>query len=184
MAVLDPVKLIVENYPAGQVEWFDAVNNPEDPAAGTRRVPFGRELYIESEDFQEHPSKKFFRLAPGQEVRLRYAYLVRGTDFIRDPTPGRVTEIHCTYDPATRGGNTPDGRKVKSTLHWVSAAHARPCEVRLYDRLFKAEHPEDVPEGVDYKTNLNPDSLMPVQAQVEPALAMAEKETHVQFERK
>ena len=184
MAVLDPVKLIVDNYPAGQVEWFEAVNNPEDPAAGTRRVPFGRELYVESEDFQETPSKKFFRLAPGQEVRLRYAYLVRCTGFTRDPTSGRVTEIHCTYDPATSGGNTPDGRKVKSTLHWVSAAHARPCEVRLYDRLFKAEHPEDVPEGVDYKTNLNPDSLVVAQARVEPDLALAAKATRVQFERK
>ena len=117
-------------------------------------------------------------------MRLRYAYLVRGTDFIRDPASGRVTEIHCTYDPDTRGGNTPDGRKVKSTLHWVSAAHAKPCEVRLYDRLFKSEHPEDVPEGVDYKTNLNPDSLITVQARIEPALAAAARETRVQFERK
>jgi glutaminyl-tRNA synthetase len=183
MAVLDPVRVVIENYPEGQVEWLDAVNNPEDPAAGVRKVPFSREVLIERDDFMEDAPKKFFRLAPGREVRLRYGYLVTCTGCTKDAA-GRVTEIRCTYDPATRGGNTPDGRKVKGTIHWVSAAHAGQVPVRLYDRLFKTEHPEEVPDGVDYKTNLNPSSLKTIQVMVEPSLMQADKGTRVQFERK
>jgi glutaminyl-tRNA synthetase len=159
------------------------VNNPEDPAAGVRQVPFSREVYVERDDFMEDAPKKFFRLAPGREVRLRYGYLVTCTGCTKDAA-GKVTEIRCTYDPATRGGNTPDGRKVKGTIHWVSAAHAGRVPVRLYDRLFKVEHPEDVPDGVDYKTNLNPDSLKTLQVMVEPSLMQAARGTRVQFERK
>jgi glutaminyl-tRNA synthetase len=184
MAVLDPVKLVIENYPEGQVEWLEAVNNPEDPAAGTRQIPFSRELYIELDDFREDAPKKFFRLAPGREVRLRYGYLVTCTGFTKDPQTGRITEIRSTYDPATRGGNAPDGRKVKGTIHWVAASHAVPAEVRLYDRLFTAEHPDDVPDGVDYKINLNPDSLKVIQAYVEPGLARSAPDGRYQFERK
>ena len=184
MAVLDPVKVVIENYPEGQVEWLDAVNNPEDQAAGSRKIPFSRELYIEREDFREEAPKKFFRLSPGKEVRLRYGYLVTCTGFTKDSQTGQVTEIRCTYDPATRGGNTPDGRKVKGTIHWVSAAKAGRAEVRLYDRLFKVEHPDDVPEGVDYKVNLNPDSLKVLQVFVEPSLMEAGPEFRCQFERK
>jgi glutaminyl-tRNA synthetase len=184
MAVLDPVKLVIENYPEGQVEWLEAVNNPEDPAAGTRQIPFSRELYIEVDDFREDAPKKFFRLAPGREVRLRYGYLVTCTGFTKDPQTGRITEIRSTYDPATRGGNAPDGRKVKGTIHWVAASHAVPAEVRLYDRLFTAEHPDDVPDGVDYKINLNPDSLKVIQAYVEPGLARSAPDGRYQFERK
>lgn len=183
MAILDPVKVVIENYPAGQVEWMDAVNNPEDPAAGTRQVPFSREVYIEREDFMEEAPKKFFRLSPGREVRLRYGYLVTCTGCTKDAA-GRVTEIRCTYDPATRGGNTPDGRKVKGTIHWVAASHAGRVAVRLYDRLFKVEHPEDVPDGVDYKTNLNPNSLKTLEAFVEPSLLEAAGGSRFQFERK
>ena len=183
MAILDPVKVVVENYPAGQVEWMDAINNPEDPAAGTRKVPFSRELYIEREDFMEEAPKKFFRLSPGREVRLRYGYLVTCTGCTRDAS-GRVTEIRCTYDPATRGGNTPDGRKVKGTIHWVAASHAGRVEARLYDRLFKVEHPEEVPDGVDYKSNLNPDSLKTLHVVVEPSLLQVAAGTRFQFERK
>jgi len=183
MGVLDPIKVVIENYPAGQVEQMEAVNNPEDPTAGTRQVPFTRELYIERDDFREDAPKKYFRLAPGKEVRLRYGYFVTCTGFTKDDT-GRVTEIRCTYDPATRGGNAPDGRKVKGTIHWVSASSGVPTEVRLYDRLFKAEHPEDVPEGVDYKTNLNPGSLKTVKAIIEPGAAAAAPGTRFQFERK
>jgi glutaminyl-tRNA synthetase len=184
MAVLDPVKVVIENYPEGQVTPLEAVNNPEDPAGGTRQIPFARELYIERDDFREEAPKKYFRLAPGKEVRLRYGYFITCTGFTRDPVTGQVTEIRCTYDPATRGGNAPDGRKVKGTIHWVSAAHALAAEVRLYDRLFRVEHPEEVPEGVDYKTNLNPDSLKGVQAWVEPSLAGAGAGARYQFERK
>jgi glutaminyl-tRNA synthetase len=184
MAVLDPVKVVIENYPEQEVDWFDAVNNPEDPSAGTRRVPFSRELYIERADFREDSPKKYFRLAPGKEVRLRYGYFITCKGFTRDAATGQITEIRCTYDPATRGGNAPDGRKVKGTIHWVSAAHAVPAEVRLYDRLFKVEHPDDVPEGVDYKTNINPDSLKVIRAMVEPELARLPGNTRCQFERK
>jgi glutaminyl-tRNA synthetase len=184
MAVLDPVKLVIENYPEGQIEWMDAINNPEDPSAGTRKIPFSRELYIESDDFREEAPKKFFRLAPGREVRLRYGYLVTCTGFSKDPQTGRITEIRCSYDPDTRGGNAPDGRKVKGTIHWVAASHAVPAEVRIYDRLFKVEHPDDVLDGVDYKTNLNTDSLKIVRAFVEPQLALSASTVRFQFERK
>ncbi len=184
MAVLDPVKLVIENYPEGQVEWMDAINNPEEPSAGTRKVPFSRELYIEADDFREDAPKKFFRLAPAREVRLRYGYLVTCTGFTKDPQTGKISEIRCSYDPTTRGGNAPDGRKVKSTIHWVSASHAVPAEVRIYDRLFNVEHPEDVPDGVDYKTNLNPESLKVVQAFIEPILAQSNPSIRYQFERK
>ena len=184
MAVLDPVKVVIENYPAGQEEWLDAINNPEDPAAGTRQVPFSRELYIEREDFMEDAPKKFFRLAPGREVRLRYGYFVTCTGFSKDQATGQITEIRCTYDPATRGGNAPDGRKVKGTIHWVSAARGVPAEARLYDRLFRTEHPDETEAGVDYKVNLNPDSLKTVRAILEPALAQAAPGTRFQFERK
>ena len=147
---------MIENYPEGQVEEFEVANNPEDPSAGTRRVPFSRELFIERDDFREDPPKKFFRLAPGREVRLRGAYFVTCTGVVKDPATGAITELRCTYDPATRGGDAPDGRKVKATLHWVSASHALDAEVRLYDRLFNAENPGAVE---DYRTALNPASL-------------------------
>jgi glutaminyl-tRNA synthetase len=190
MAVLDPVKVVITNYPEGQSEELTAVNNPEDPSAGSRQVPFGRELYIERADFMEDPPRKFFRLGPGREVRLRYAYFVTCTDFVKD-ADGNVTEIHCTYDPATRGGDAPDGRKVKGTLHWVSAAHAVDAEVRLYDRLFNVENPNKVEAGQDWKDHLNPDSLSVVPAaKLEPnwraAADRAEWSDHtprVQFER-
>ena len=184
MAVLNPLKLVIENYPADQVELLEAVNNPEDPSAGTRRIPFSRELYIEHEDFQENPPPKFFRLAPGREVRLRYGYLVTCTGVVKDPRTGAVTEVHCTHDPATRGGDAPDGRKVKGTIHWVSAAQARQVEVRLFDRLFTRERPDDAAEGGNFKDYLNPASLKVVSARVEPALADAPTGARYQFERK
>ena len=159
MGVLRPLKVVIVNYPEGQVEEMEAVNNPEDPGMGTRQVPFGRELYIEQEDFREEPPPKYYRLAPGREVRLRYAYFITCVGVVKDPQTGEVVEIHCTYDPATRGGDAPDGRKVKATLHWVSAAHAQLAEVRLYDRLFSQEFPEEAPEGGDFINNLNPNSL-------------------------
>jgi glutaminyl-tRNA synthetase len=184
MAVLDPVKLVIDNYPADTVEEIEAVNNPEDPAAGTRRVPFSRELYIEAEDFMEDPPRKFFRLALGREVRLRYAYFVTCTGVVKDPETRAVREIHCTYDPATRGGDAPDGRKVKATLHWVSAARAVEAEVRLYDRLFRVERPDAAEDGLDFREHLNPDALRCVRARLEPALAALPPGTRVQFERK
>jgi glutaminyl-tRNA synthetase len=184
MAVLDPVKVVIENFPEEQVDFLEGVNNPEAPEAGVRKIPFTRELYIERDDFKEEAAKKYFRLAPGKEVRLRYGFFITCTGFTKDPATGLVSEIRCTYDPATRGGNAPDGRKVKGTIHWVSATQGIPAEVRIYDRLFKEEHPEEVPEGVDYKTNLNPDSLHIVKAIVEPALAKATPGTRFQFERK
>ena len=158
MAVLRPLRVVIDNYPEGQVEEMEAINNPEDPAAGTRRVPFSRVLYIEQDDFREDPPKQYFRLAPGREVRLRYGYFVTCTGAVKD-ADGNVTEIHCTYDPATRGGNAPDGRRVKSTIHWVSAAHAMDAEVRLYDNLFLKEDPNQVEPGQDFTANLNPHSL-------------------------
>jgi glutaminyl-tRNA synthetase len=183
MGVLKPLKVIVDNYPAGHVEEMDSINNPEDPSAGSRKVPFSRELYIEQDDFREVPPKKYHRLAPGQEVRLRYAYLVRCTNVVKDPTTHEVVEVHCTYDPATRGGNTPDGRKVKGTIHWVSVPHAVPIEARLYDHLFTKPNPYDVPEGVDFKTNMNPNSLERIDAFVEPSLKGAAPGSRFQFER-
>ena len=184
MAVLDPLKVVIDNYPEGQVEEMEAVNNPEDPAMGTRRVPFAREMYIERADFREDPPNKFWRLSPGREVRLRYAYFITCVGVVKDPQTGQVTELHCTYDPATRGGDAPDGRKVKSTLHWVSAAHAVPATVRLYDRLFLKENPDDVPDDADFMDNVNPSSLQTLTAcRVEPSLAHAAPGDRFQFER-
>ncbi len=183
MAVLRPIKVVIDNYPQGEVEELEAINNPEDAAAGTRRVPFSRELYIEREDFMETPPPKYFRLAPGQEVRLRYAYFVKCTNVVKDAT-GNVSEVHCTYDPATRGGDSPDGRKVKGTIHWVSAGQAVDAEVRLYDHLFSKPFPEEVPEGQDWKVNLNPKSLEVIEhAKVEPTLRDAKAGEKFQFER-
>jgi glutaminyl-tRNA synthetase len=184
MGVLRPLRVVIENYPEGQTEELQAINNPEDAAAGTRRVPFGRVLYIERDDFMEDPPKQFFRLAPGREVRLRYAYFIRCTGVTKDPATGEVDELRCTYDPATRGGDAPDGRKVKATLHWVSAAHALAAEVRLYDHLFTKENPDDVPEGQTYTANLNPKSLEVLRdCKVEPGLAVARPGDRFQFER-
>jgi glutaminyl-tRNA synthetase len=184
MAVLDPLTVVIDNYPEGQVEEMEAVNNPEDPAMGTRRVPFARELYIERADFREDPPNKFWRLSPGREVRLRYAYFITCVGVVKDPQTGQVTDLHCTYDPATRGGDAPDGRKVKSTLHWVSAAHAVPATVRLYDRLFLKENPDDVPDDADFMDNVNPSSLQTLTAcRVEPSLAHAAPGDRFQFER-
>jgi glutaminyl-tRNA synthetase len=183
MGILRPLRVIVDNYPEGHVEEMDAINNPEDATAGTRKVPFSREILIEQDDFREIPPKKYHRLCPGQEVRLRYAYLVRCTSVVKDPKTHEVVEVHCTYDPATRGGNTPDGRKVKGTIHWVSAAHAVPIEARLYDHLFTKPNPYDVPEGQDFKTNMNPNSLERISGFVEPSLKGAAPGSRFQFER-
>ena len=183
MGVLDPLRVVIENYPEGAGEQLDAVNNPEDASAGTRKVPFSRVLYIERDDFMEDPPRKFFRLAPGREVRLRYAYFVTCTDVVKDDA-GQVVEVRCTYDPATRGGDSPDGRKVKATLHWVSAAHAVDAEVRLYDHLFTVEDPTRIEEGRDWKEHVNPDSMKVLTAcKVEPSLAAAEPGRRCQFER-
>jgi glutaminyl-tRNA synthetase len=183
MAVLKPLKVVIDNYPEGKVEEMDAVNNPEDATAGTRKVPFGRVLYIEQDDFREDPPKGYFRLSPGKEVRLRYAYFITANSVVKN-SQGEVVEVHCTYDPATRGGNAPDGRKVKSTIHWVSAEHAFDAEVRLYDNLFSKENPSDVPEGQDFTANLNPNSLEIVSnAKVEPSLKTAKAGDRFQFER-
>jgi glutaminyl-tRNA synthetase len=184
MVVLNPLRVVLENYPEDLIEEMEAINNPEDPAAGTRKVPFSRVLYIEQDDFRENPPKEFFRLAPGREVRLRYGYVIRCVSAVKDPATGQITEVRCTYDPATRGGNTPDGRKIKSTIHWVSAAHAVDAEIRLYEHLFTKESPEDVPEGTDYKVNLNPNSLAVVKtAKLEPSLGSAAPGSRFQFER-
>ncbi|HRQ76951.1 MAG TPA: glutamate--tRNA ligase family protein, partial [Phycisphaerales bacterium] len=181
--ILRPIKLVITNYPETQTEELDAINNPEDEAAGTRKVPFCREIYIEREDFEENPPPKFFRLAPGKEVRLRSAYYVTCTDVVKDAS-GEVVEVRCTYDPATRGGWSQDGRKIKGTLHWVSARHAIDAEVRLYDRLFTKEDPDDAPEGQDWRSNLNPDSLIVLRGcKVEPGLANAKPGERMQFER-
>ena len=184
MAVLRPLKVVIDNYPDGQVEEMDAVNNPEDSSAGTRKVHFSKTLYIEQEDFRENPSKDFFRLAPGREVRLRYAYFVKCESVVKDPATGLVTELHCTYDPTTRGGDAQDGRKVKATLHWVSASHAIPATVRLYEHLFLKENPSDVEEGKDWTANLNPKSLeVLTNCQLEPSLGSAKPGERFQFER-
>jgi glutaminyl-tRNA synthetase len=181
MGVVRPLRVVIENYPEDRTEHVDVINNPEDPDAGTRAVPFSRELYIEQDDFREEPPKKFFRLAPGREVRLRCAYFITCTGVVKDPATGEVTALRCTYDPATRGGDAPDGRKVKATLHWVSAAHAVDAEVRIYDRLFVTEEPG---KSGDYRDDLNPMSLEVVQdARVEPAAAAAEPGARFQFER-
>ena len=181
MAVLNPLRVVIDNYPEGQTEELDAINNPEDPNAGTRKVPFSRVLYIEQDDFRENPPNKFFRLAPGREVRLRYAYLITCVGVTKDQRTGEITELHCTYDPATRGGNTPDGRKVKGTIHWVSAPHALKAEVRLYDRLFTVENPGDVEGGCESVLNLK--SLEIVKGYIEPSLAGAGSLSRYQFER-
>jgi glutaminyl-tRNA synthetase len=184
MGVLRPLRVVIDNYPEDQVEELDAVNNPEYPGAGTRKVPFSRVLYIERDDFREDPPKKFFRLAPGREVRLRYAYFITCVDVLKDEQSGDVVELHCTYDPATRGGNSPDGRKVKSTLHWVSAEHALEAEVRLYDHLFIKEDPTDAEDRADFKAYLNPNSLEILSScRVEPSLAGATTGSRYQFER-
>jgi glutaminyl-tRNA synthetase len=177
MAVLRPLRVVIENYPDGQTEMLEAVNNPEDESAGTRQVPFSRVLYIEQDDFREDPPKQYFRLSPGREVRLRYAYFVTCTGVVKDEH-GNVLEIRCTYDPASRGGNSPDGRKVKSTIHWVSAEHAVDAEVRLYETLFSKENPSEIPD------DLNPNSLEIVRgAKLEPSLAGAKPGDRFQFER-
>ena len=183
MGVLRPLKVVITNYPEGAGEELEAVNNPEDESAGTRRIPFGRELWIEADDFMEDPPRRFFRLAPGREVRLRYAYFITCEEVVKD-ADGHVVELRCTYDPATRGGDAPDGRKVKATLHWVSAAHAVEAEVRLYDRLFRVEDPLEVADGEDWMDNLNPGSLeVRPRCWLEPGLAGVAPGTTVQFER-
>ena len=182
MGVLNPLKVVITNYPLGRTEELEAINNPEDPEAGTRMVPFSREIYIERDDFMENPPDKFFRLSPGKEVRLRYAYFVKCTDVVKDET-GDIIEVHCTYDPESRGGNSPDGRKVKATLHWVSASHAIEAEVRLYDRLFTVEDPSGDKEQ-DFKTFINPDSLVVLPTcYIEPYVNGAKPFSHFQFER-
>jgi glutaminyl-tRNA synthetase len=180
MAVLRPLKVVIANYPEGQVEELEAANHPENEAAGSRKITFGRELYIEHDDFMENPPKKFFRLSPGTEVRLRYAYFIKCTRVVKNDA-GEITELRCTYDPATKGGNAPDGRKVKATMHWVSAAHSIPAEVRVYNPLFNKPDPS----GADnFAADLNPGSLEVMgSARLEPALADAKIETPVQFER-
>jgi len=182
MAVLNPLRVVLTNYPEGQVEQLEAINNPEDESTGKRLVPFSRVLYIEREDFMENPPKKFFRLAPGQEVRLRYAYFVKCHEVIKD-SQGNIVELHCTYDPASKGGNSPDGRKVQGTIHWVSAQHALKAEIRLFDRLFAKANPDDVAEGEDWKSGINRDSLKVVTGFVEPSLGGVKPLDRFQFER-
>ncbi len=184
MGVLRPLKVVIDNYPENGEEALEAVNNPEDPSMGTRNVPFSRELYIEQDDFMKNPPKKFFRLAPGREVRLRYAYFITCVDVVKDPDSGEVIELHCTYDPATRGGDAPDGRKVKGTLHWVSAKHAIAAQVRLYDHLFVKENPNEVEADQDFTAYLNPTSIeILADCKLEPSLAAAKPADLYQFER-
>jgi glutaminyl-tRNA synthetase len=184
MGILRPLKVVIENYPEGEMEELNCINNPEDASMGSRKVPFSRELYIEQEDFREAPPKQFYRLAPGREVRLRYAYFITCKEVIKDPVTGKIVELRCNYDPATKGGDAPDGRKVKSTLHWVSAAHSIPAEVRLYDHLFTKADPDDVGEGQDYMSNLNPNSFEVLKdCQLEPSLRTAAAGDSFQFER-
>ena len=184
MGVLDPVRLVLTNYPEGKVEELDAVNNPEDAAQGTRKVPFSRELFIDRDDFREVPPPKYHRLSPGQEVRLRWGYIIRCEEVVKDPATGAITELRCRYDPDTRGGDAPTGRKVKGTIHWVSASQALTAEVRLYDRLFSAPNPDEVPEGRDFLANLSPGSLVvKTGCRVEPSLSSAKGGEVFQFER-
>ena len=184
MGVLRPLRLVIDNYPEDQVEEFDAVNNPEDPATGTRKVPFSRVLYIEQEDFREVPPPKYYRLSPGREIRLKYAYLITCVGVKKDLETGEVIEVHCTYDPATRGGDAPDHHKVKSTIHWVSSAHALEAEVRLYEKLFLKEDPNDVEDGADFMSNINRDSLeVLTSCRIEPLLVGAAPGNRYQFER-
>jgi glutaminyl-tRNA synthetase len=182
MAVMNPLKIVLVNYPEGQIEDLDVINNPEDPSAGTRKVPFGRELYIERDDFRETPPPKFFRLSPGREVRLRNAYFIKCEEVVKDAS-GEIVELRCTYDPLTRGGDAPDGRKVKATLHWVAESCAIPAEARLYDHLFVKPNPDDVEEGQDWFANLNPSSLEATTCFVEPSVKDAASGTRYQFER-
>ena len=183
MAVLRPLKVVIDNYPAAQSEEMDAINNPEDASAGSRKVPFSRVLYIEQDDFREEPPKGYFRLSPGREVRLRYAYFITCTSVVKNDA-GEIIEVHCTYDPASRGGNSPDGRKVKSTIHWVSAEHAVDAEVRIYENLFSKENPSEVEDGQDVLSNLNPNSLEVIsRAKIEPSMSNAEAGGRYQFER-
>jgi glutaminyl-tRNA synthetase len=182
MGILQPLRVIIDNYPENQVEAVDALNNPEDLTMGTRKIPFSRVIYIEQDDFLEEPPKKFFRLAPGREVRLRYAYFITCVDVVKDEQTGKIIELHCTYDPATRGGSSPDGRKVKATLHWVSASHAINAQARLYDHLFVKEDPDEE-KHVHFKTHLNPNSLKICSFLVEPSLAGAPSGGRYQFER-
>ena len=182
MTVLRPLKVVIENYPEDQVEEMEAINNPEDPAMGTRKIPFSREIFIERDDFREDPPKKFFRLAPGREVRLKHAYFITCTDVIKDEKTGEIIELRCTYDPETKSGDAPDGRKVRGTLHWVSAAHSLTATVRLYDHLFSKENPDDLAAGEDFKDYLNPNALEELtECRVEPGLAGSKPETHFQF---
>lgn len=182
MAVLKPLKLIIDNYPKGKTEELEADNNPEDPDAGTRKIPFSRELYIEDEDFRENPPPKYFRLAPGREIRLKHAYYVKCTDVVKDPNSGAILEVHCTYDPETRGGWSKDGRKVKGTAHWVSAGHAVDAEIRLYDKLFAIENPDEIPDGSDFTEYINPESLTVLKScKIEPGLAKAQSGDGFQF---
>jgi glutaminyl-tRNA synthetase len=182
MAVLKPLKVVLTNYPDDQVEEMEAVNNPEDASAGTRKIPFSKVLYIEQDDFREVPPPKFYRLSPGKEVRLRYGYIIKCENVVKD-ADGNIVELHCTYDSETRSGGAASSRKVKATIHWVSAAHALGAEVRLYDTLFTKEEPEDVPEGQDFTANLNPNSLEVITSKVEPGLQEAVPGTRYQFER-
>jgi glutaminyl-tRNA synthetase len=184
MAVLRPIKVVIENYPAGQVEHLEAINNPEDPSSGTRLVPFSEVIYIEQDDFREEPPKGFFRLSAGREVRLRYAYIIKCIDVVKDPETGEIRELRCTYDPETKSGSSQSNRKVKATIHWVSADHAKEAEVRLYDHLFSKEDPDAVPDGIDWLTNVNPKSLeVLTNCRVEPILANAQIGELYQFER-
>ncbi len=183
MAVINPLKVILDNYPEDLTEEMEAINNPEDESRGKRKVPFSRELYIEKEDFMEIPSQKYFRLSPGKEVRLRSAYIIKCESFVKDPSTGEITEIHCTYDPKTRSGMPESNRKVKGTLHWLSVKHAIKAEIRLYDRLFMKENPDEAVEGKDYKDFLNPDSLKVITGQIEPSILRANPGDKFQFER-
>jgi glutaminyl-tRNA synthetase len=184
MAALRPLRVVIENYPEGQVEMMEAINNPEDKSAGTRFLPFSRELYIEHEDFREDAPRKWFRLAPGREVRLMHAYYVTCEEVIKDPATGEVVELRCSYDPESKGGSSPDGRRVRGTLHWVSAPHAEDCKVRLYDRMFTVPEPMKVDEGEDWIDSVNPDSLEVLQGcKVEPGLAGTEAGSRYQFMR-
>lgn len=183
MCVMRPLRVVIDNYPEDQTEYLDAVNNPEDPNMGTRKIPFSRVLYIERDDFRENPPNKFFRLSPGREVRLRYAYLITCVSVVKDEVTGEIIEVHCTCDMASRGGNPPDGRKVKGTIHWVSVAHALETEIRIYDRLFSVENPGNIMNSADFQDSLNPKSLETLTAYVEPSVSSAAPESRYQFER-
>jgi glutaminyl-tRNA synthetase len=184
MGILRPLKVVIDNYPENQIEHLDAVNNPENPDMGTRQLPFSREIYIEKEDFMENPPKKFYRLSPGNEVRLRYGYFIKCVKVVKDLKTGDISELHCTYDPKTRGGQAPDKRKVKGTIHWVSAQHAIEAEIHLYEHLFTTEKPESDEDGSEFKDHLNPNSMITLKScKLEPSLANAKVGENYQFER-